>query len=98
MFNNKLIDIPETLKVGGIRYKVENVSGIVDRFETLGQVNYLKGTIQVDDSLCTDKRNQVIVHELTHAIFMEAGFEEQDEDMINRIGNVLFQVLSDNKF
>lgn len=81
-----------------MKYKVENVSGIADRFETLGQVNYLKGIIQVDDSLCTDKRNQVIVHELTHAIFMEAGFEEQDEDMINRIGNVLFQVLSDNKF
>lgn len=54
--------------------------------------------VQADDSLCTDKRNQVIVHELTHAIFMEAGFEEQDEDMINRVGNVLFQVLSDNKF
>lgn len=42
------------------------------------------------------KKEQTFVHELLHACFNEAGFNEQDEDMINRVGVMLYQVLKDN--
>jgi len=45
--------------------------------------------------LSESRKEQTFVHELTHAIFYEAGVEEQDEDMINRVSLVLHQVLKD---
>ncbi len=90
--------IPHTVKVAGIKYIVHEVKGINERFNTLGQVNYCKGTIELDSDLCEDKKEQVFVHELVHAIFEAAGYEEQDEDQVNRLGIVLHQVFKDNKF
>jgi len=43
-----------------------------------------------------DKKEQTLLHEMLHACFNEAGFDEQDEDVVNRLGIVLYQVLKDN--
>lgn len=40
---------------------------------------------------------QVFIHELPHGCLYEAGIEEQEEDIINRVSIVLYQVLKDNK-
>lgn len=64
----------------------------------LGEANYFDNTIIVNEILERQRRHVILVHELTHAIFYEAGFDEQDEDMINRVGKVLYQVLKDNDF
>lgn len=44
------------------------------------------------------KKEQVLIHELLHACIAEAGFDEQDEDVVNRVSIVLYQVLKDNAF
>lgn len=88
------------VKVGGINYKVEEkpTLGTIDGEECVGLCEYHDATISVLDRLSDDRKDQTFVHELTHAIFLEAGYDlgEQDEDMINRIGIVLHQVLKDN--
>lgn len=44
------------------------------------------------------KRHQTFIHELTHAIFHEAGIDDQDEEQINRVAIVLHEVFLDNTF
>ncbi|HAM79593.1 ImmA/IrrE family metallo-endopeptidase [Ornithinibacillus bavariensis] len=88
--------IPNQVKVAGIEYNVTEIEGINDRFNTLGQINYHIGLIELDSQLNQTRKEQVFVHEILHACFFEAGYEEQDEDMINRVGIVLYQVLKDN--
>jgi IrrE N-terminal-like domain len=88
--------IPGTINVAGINYSVMQVEGINDRFNTWGQVDYSKGIIEIDSSISKARKEQTLVHEILHACFHDAGFEEQDEDMINRVGIVLYQVLKDN--
>ena len=57
----------------------------------------IKSTIEIDNGLSNERKEQTLVHEILHACFKDAGFEDQDEDVINRVGIVLYQVLKDNK-
>lgn len=92
------MDIPKTIKVGGIIYTVEEKPFVeIDQDRNYqGACLYQKTQIEILDSLSEDRKEQTLIHEVTHAIFYEAGFEEQDEDMINRVAIVLHQVLKDN--
>jgi len=92
------INIPKKVKVAGLTYKTEIAQIITidgDR-NYQGACDYQKTTIEILDILSEEKQREVFIHELTHAIFYEAGYEEQDEDMINRVGKVIHQVLIDN--
>ncbi|OKL36846.1 ImmA/IrrE family metallo-endopeptidase [Domibacillus mangrovi] len=88
--------LPNKVKIGGIKYKIEEVEGMENEFDILGQILYTRGTIKVDANLAADRKEQVLVHEILHGVFFEAGIEEQDEDMINRVAMILYQVLKDN--
>lgn len=89
--------IPGKVKVAGIEYQVKEIEDMEEQFDHLGQILYTRGVIKLDMSLSQDRKEQVFIHELLHGCFYEAGFEEQDEDMINRVGIVLYQVLKDNQ-
>jgi Zn-dependent peptidase ImmA (M78 family) len=91
--------IPETVNVAGINYKVieKEYIEINGGRNYQGSCSYHNGQIEVLNDLHKDRKEQVFVHELVHAIFHEAGFEEQDEDMVNRLGIVFYQVLKNNK-
>lgn len=86
------MDLPNRVKVAGVHYDIEPL----DDDENHGTCSFDNLTIRVDPNLKEDKRQQVFVHELLHAIFWEAGYREQDEEMIERVGRVLHQVLRDN--
>ena len=88
----------DKIKVGGITYSIveQDFVEINGNRNYLGSCDYDNATINVLKELCDEKKEQVIVHELTHAIFHEAGYDEHDEDMVNRIGLMLHQVLKDN--
>jgi Zn-dependent peptidase ImmA (M78 family) len=73
--------LPNKVDVAGLTYEVIEVEGILERFNTLGQINYHKGIIELDSSLSESRKQQTLVHELLHACFNEAGFNEQDEDV-----------------
>ncbi|HHY74045.1 MAG TPA: ImmA/IrrE family metallo-endopeptidase [Bacillus bacterium] len=89
--------IPNKVIVAGVGYQVISVQEIDDDPNTMGTCLYHKSLIKLKDGLSNDKKEQTFVHELLHACFNEAGFIEQDEDVINRVGIVLYQVLKDNK-
>lgn len=88
--------LPNEIDVAGIRYKVNQVEGLAAELGLGGQILYEKGIIKIDADMCQDKKEQVLVHEMLHSIFNEAGYDEHEEEMINRIGVVLYQVLKNN--
>lgn len=89
--------IPNKVDVAGIDYTVREVDGLAESHDMGGQVIYHKSDIIIDSGMSETKKEQVFVHELTHAIFHEAGYDEQDEDVVNRLSIVLYQVLKNNK-
>lgn len=88
--------LPTKLKVGGVTYTVEKQENLIHTDDAWGRIDYFNSSIRYDESLSDNRKEQVIIHELLHAIFLEAGYKEQDEDMINRVSIVLHQVLKDN--
>ncbi|MEC2070328.1 hypothetical protein [Alkalihalophilus marmarensis] len=86
------------IKVGGVIYTVKElpVVDIGGDRNYSGACDYNQTTIELEEGLSDERKNDVLFHEITHAIFYEAGFAEQDEDMINRVGKVISQVFNDN--
>jgi hypothetical protein len=85
-----------TFAVGSIDYTVKEVEGLMRKYELFGQVTYADGTIELEPELSQARKANVIVHELLHASLFEAGYDEQDEEQVRRLGNVLTQVIRDN--
>ena len=92
--------IPLEVKVGGINYQIELVDHLPheDAGYKWGECDYQAAKIRIWKELSEQKKQQTFIHELTHAVFHEAGLDEQDEDQINRVAIVLHQLLLDNAF
>lgn len=88
----------KNIRIGSNDYTVEDVKYLASEYGYLGKCNTNTCTIFLDSSLNGDRWKNTIIHEVTHGVFYEAGFSEQDEDMINRIANVLHGLLRDNDF
>lgn len=84
------------IKVAGIEYTINPVDKLFETYGIYGNIHYSSATINVDNSLSNDRKEQTIIHEFLHAIFFESGYEEQDEEMINSVSITLHQVLRDN--
>jgi len=87
-----------TFRVGAVDYSVEVIAKLADRHGLGGQVVYGDTHIQMDEGLSPSRMNEVLLHELTHAMFYEAGFDDHEEDTVNRIAKVLHGMLRDNDF
>lgn len=91
---------PRTIKIGGLVYSIEKVEKLQndELIEGLaGIIDYTKLTIRLEKDLHEQMLNQTLIHEITHGAFEEAGLE-QDEDTVNKISKVFFQILLDNDF
>lgn len=89
--------IPLQVNVAGVEYKVQYQEGMLRNHGLLGQVLYAESVIDIEPSMSDSKKEQVFVHELVHAMMNEAGYDEQDEDLVNRFSIVLYQVLKQNE-
>jgi hypothetical protein len=87
-----------TFRVGALDYKVTETPDLLRKHELFGQVTYDDGLIEIEPTLSEQRKHNVIIHELVHAMLFEAGYDEQDEEQVRRLGNVLTQVLRDNDF
>lgn len=90
--------MPTKVIVAGVNYTVteKDYVEINDNANALGLCVYDKSVIEVKSTMSGDRKEEVFIHELFHAILFEAGFDEHDEDMVNRASKVLYQVLKDN--
>ncbi len=88
--------IPDKVNVCGVIYTVEESETVDNDLTCLGVCIYADSKICLKKNISAERKAQTFVHELLHAIFYEAGFDEQDEELINRVGKVMYQVLQDN--
>lgn len=101
------IIIPDKVKVGGHTYTVE----LRNDYQAMGRssASTLKSTLKMIID-CSSYRplsivNENFIHELLHTIFNEIGFywdvnkefTTTEENLVERIAPVLFQILCDNK-
>ncbi len=92
-------EVKNKIKVCGMTYILkiqEHFKAYDDDRNLWGYCDYEKQTIYIRESLSEQKKKQVLIHELTHAILHEAGYKEQDEDLVNRFSIILHQVVIDN--
>lgn len=87
------------IKVCGMTYTVivqEHFKTHDDDRNLWGCCDYEQQKIFIRESLSDQKKKQVLIHELTHAMLHEAGYKEQDEDLVTRFSIILHQVLAEN--
>lgn len=90
--------IVKSVKIGQVNYyvKEKNFIDIDGDRNYQGCCDYPNTEISILSDISDERKNDVLIHEVTHAIFYEAGFEEQDEDMVNRLAKVLHQLIKEN--
>lgn len=88
----------ETVKIGGLIYEVSKESDLQGKTEEWGHIEYKTGKIVLDDSQSQQIEDQTLIHEITHGILVEAGYAQHEEEQADRIGKILYQVLTDNDF
>lgn len=93
----------DNIKVGAIDYEVECKEVLEHNDETgyYGLCHHGQPKIEVSTRYSLQRQHQTLVHELLHAILHEAGLtheldDDEEEELANRIGLVLYQVLKDN--
>ena len=87
------------IKVCGMIYTVkfqEYFKAHDDDRNIWGYCDHEQQEIFIRESLSVQKKKQVLIHELTHAIMHEAGYMEQDEELVRRFSIILHQVITDN--
>lgn len=91
----------ESIRVGAIDYNIGyiNLSTRMDDVngKSMGFCIFEENLIEINNSMDIERQKQTIIHEMVHAMFFEMGLED-DEDVVNRLGIVLHQVLKDNDF
>lgn len=88
----------ETVKIGGIVYEVSKEPDLQGKSGEWGHIEYKTGKIVLDDSTSQQIEDQTLIHEITHGILVEAGYGQHEEEQADRIGKILYQVLTDNDF
>lgn len=88
------------VKVGGVTYKIKREKNLMhDQREAYGSCDHKELVIKMNDSINDQRYNQTLIHEIMHAVFDEAGLDlDNEEDIVNRISLVWYQVLIENKF
>ncbi|EAC9146022.1 hypothetical protein [Listeria monocytogenes] len=88
--------IPKQVKIGAVNYIVQEKQVVDNDNSNWGACVFHDNHIEISTGLSEERKEQTLVHEILHAIFYESGFEEQDEDVVNRVGITLHQFLKDN--
>lgn len=90
------MEFPKEVKIGGVIYTVEEKDTVDSNPMNYGVCVYHDCHIEIKKDLSVERKEQTLIHEILHAIFFEAGLMEHEEDVVNRVGAILYQVLKEN--
>lgn len=88
------------IKIMGIPFKIVE-KPVVCKGEsglTRGAVDFSNDTIEIDEELTPERKEQVLIHEILHAIFDSIGDEEltKDEKTVQSLSAALHCVIKEN--
>lgn len=87
-----------TINILGVQYNVIEVPIVCrDEFRK-GQIDYIKNEITIDKALPKESHDQVLMHEIIHAICDLQGLYDigDDENKVQSLATALHQVFKDN--
>ena len=89
--------ITDSVKIGGITYKVEISDLISNNVDCDGQIDYKEQLISLKSDMNhdTDYAKEVFLHEILHGIYEHCGVT-QNEDKVRALSIALYMVLKDN--
>lgn len=83
-----------TVTICGTPYKVILTKDVFDATDRhLGQIDYVKCEIRVNDELNGEALKETISHEIVHGMLFHLGYssESQNEQLVQALGNAINQ-------
>lgn len=80
----------------GVVYTIEEVEVVNKAEPRRGEINFLTNEIRIDRNMPKCLKNQVLMHEVLHAVFDLLGLSElaEDEEKVQSIATALHQIFS----
>ena len=91
--------IPETVRIGGIDYRIEQADGLNNGREVLdGRMDAFDSVIKLTTENGHQHRCIILWHEMLHAIAVHASLElgDKTELIIDTFAYGIYQILQDN--
>lgn len=97
--------IPKKLRINGFDWEVKESQEIANEGQAFGSTHYEEQKIFLEPKATKQKKEQVLLHEILHAIWWECGLAQRykkdkpevEEEIITALSHGLYQVLVDNK-
>jgi len=90
--------IPKQIKIGGLWYEVKTSDYMKSGPNCYGEIDSLDLTINIRNNIHEEMQKQALLHEIIHGILDNAGYDEQDEKLVQAISYGLIQVITDNPY
>lgn len=86
------------INILGLTYTIEEVEQVDKNTRLFGEINYVDQTIKLEKGLSEEKKLNVLLHEIIHAVFEQLNFEKENENehLIQSLANALYQILKSN--
>lgn len=82
------------VRIGGKDYEIIKTNLLATE-QLQGQILYMQLKIKLEESLPKQQLEAVLIHEIIHGVFEQMSIK-QDEELVEKLGNGLYQVISDN--
>ena len=88
-----------TIKIGSKEYEINYQPQVIVKGNvTWGSCDYANCQINISTDVCEQMQFNSLIHELLHACLYEIGSDlHQDEQLTEALGNMLAQVIIDNR-
>ena len=97
------MNLPNSLKINGFDWKIEESGPVSLAAECFGTTHYGTQTIYLDPTMTDQKKKQCLLHGILHAVWWMQGLGARpkdqkltEEEVIAALSFGLYQVLNDN--
>lgn len=88
--------MPKEVNILGVIYQVKEVDTVNKTDPRRGEINYLTNEIKIDKNMPKTLKEQVLMHEIMHAVFDLLGLYElgENEEKVQSIATALHHVFT----
>lgn len=87
--------IPKHVKIGGLKYKVNVTNTLMLGDGYLGECDFSNLVINLKPGN-SGRMEQVLLHEVIHAVYDHLGFSEHDEHNVDMLASALHALIVNN--
>lgn len=86
----------QEINILGVIYTVKEVETVNKTDPRRGEINFLTNVIKIDSTMPKSLKEQVLMHEILHAVFDLLGLENlsDDEKLVQSIATALHQIFA----